>query len=314
MDEADEDGQVIKLGKLSVPCIQEEFDLTDALELLQIEIEPVAFKESCTENEGLYFSKNVSRKQKNWEKILASKKSKRKEEKHRRKLNHTERSVNCNLHSKRVLKAITKERLSEARSGGVKLCIDLSMMQYMSTKETSRLAAQIRRLYGSNKKATNPFHLYLTDFSEDSLLYKECVRMNDGFLNYVMERTEENCLKIFPPECVIYLTPDSENALEYVDPEKVYILGGLVDESVQKSLTYEKAQEYQLCTARLPVEEYMVKKENAKNFHSQILAINQVFDILVAFCESHSWIEAFKVGFPAGKGYTLRTELIQCKE
>uniref|UniRef100_A0A8C4XHU9 tRNA (guanine(9)-N(1))-methyltransferase n=1 Tax=Erpetoichthys calabaricus TaxID=27687 RepID=A0A8C4XHU9_ERPCA len=183
--------------------------------------------------------------------------------------------VNCNLHSKRVLKAITKERLSEARSGGVKLCIDLSMMQYMSTKETSRLAAQIRRLYGSNKKATNPFHLYLTDFSEDSLLYKECVRMNDGFLNYVMERTEENCLKIFPPECVIYLTPDSENALEYVDPEKVYILGGLVDESVQKSLTYEKAQEYQLCTARLPVEEYMVKKENAKNFHSQILAINQ---------------------------------------
>uniref|UniRef100_A0A8C4TNJ5 tRNA (guanine(9)-N(1))-methyltransferase n=1 Tax=Erpetoichthys calabaricus TaxID=27687 RepID=A0A8C4TNJ5_ERPCA len=198
--------------------------------------------------------------------------------------------VNCNLHSKRVLKAITKERLSEARSGGVKLCIDLSMMQYMSTKETSRLAAQIRRLYGSNKKATNPFHLYLTDFSEDSLLYKECVRMNDGFLNYVVSATSVKLL--------VY----------------VYILGGLVDESVQKSLTYEKAQEYQLCTARLPVEEYMVKKENAKNFHSQILAINQVFDILVAFCESHSWIEAFKVGFPAGKGYTLRTELIQCKE
>lgn len=53
-------------------------------------------------------------------------------------------------------------------------------------KEISRLASQIRRLYGSNKKAMQPFHLFLTDMKEDSLLYKECIRMNEGFLNYLV--------------------------------------------------------------------------------------------------------------------------------
>lgn len=54
------------------------------------------------------------------------------------------------------------------------------------SKEISRLASQIRRLYGSNRKAMQPFHLFLTDMKEDSLLYKECIRMNEGFLNYLV--------------------------------------------------------------------------------------------------------------------------------
>lgn len=53
-------------------------------------------------------------------------------------------------------------------------------------QEISRLAGQLRRLYGSNKKATGPFHLFLTDLRENSRLYKECLRMNDGFLNYMV--------------------------------------------------------------------------------------------------------------------------------
>lgn len=53
-------------------------------------------------------------------------------------------------------------------------------------QEISRLAGQLRRLYGSNKKATRPFHLLLTDLREDSRLYRECLRMNEGFLNYMV--------------------------------------------------------------------------------------------------------------------------------
>ena len=33
---------------------------------------------------------------------------------------------------------------------------------------------------------------------------------------------------------VIYLTPDSNNILSDICPDKVYIIGGLVDETVQK--------------------------------------------------------------------------------
>ncbi|KAF0021885.1 hypothetical protein F2P81_025862, partial [Scophthalmus maximus] len=177
--------------------------------------------------------------------------------------------------TKRVLKAITKERLAEAQATGLKLCVDLSMTDCMSDKEISRLAGQLRRLYGSNKKAARPFHLLLTELREDSRLYRECVRMNAGFLNYVMDITEESCLDLFPTETLVYLSPDAEEALETVDADKVYVLGGLVDESIQKKLSFSRARELSVRTARLPIDEYMVKRDNAKNFHSKVLAVNQ---------------------------------------
>lgn len=43
---------------------------------------------------------------------------------------------------------------------------------------------------------------------------------------------------------------------------------------VQK-LSYSRAGELSVRTARLPIDEYMVKKINTKNFHSKILAVNQ---------------------------------------
>lgn len=42
-----------------------------------------------------------------------------------------------------------------------------------------------------------------------------------------------------------------------------------------QKLSFTRARELRVCTARLPVDEYMVKKDNAKNFHSKILAVNQ---------------------------------------
>ncbi|XP_069028296.1 tRNA methyltransferase 10 homolog B isoform X1 [Embiotoca jacksoni] len=283
--------------------------VSEVMDLLHINVETDDGDVRAGRDDESY-SRNVLRKQQHWEKRLAAKKSKRKEEKQRRKEEKQRRklhrgSTDRPQFTKRVLKAITRERLAEARSIGNKLCVDLSMTDRMSDKEISRLAAQLRRLYGSNKKATRPFHLFLTDLTEDGRLHRECVRMNDGFLNYTMEITEESCLDLFPPETVVYLTPDAEEALETVDADKVYVLGGLVDESIQKKLSLSRARELSVRTARLPVDEYMVKRNNVKNFHSKILAVNQVFDILVTFCDTGSWTEALRTWFPPGKGYVV---------
>ena len=40
-------------------------------------------------------------------------------------------------------------------------------------------------------------------------------------------------------------------------------------------MTYSRALEAGVRTARLPIEEHMVRQPNGKNFHSKILAINQ---------------------------------------
>ena len=39
---------------------------------------------------------------------------------------------------------------------------------------------------------------------------------------------------MFKTDEIIYLSPDSDSVLKSVDSDKVYILGGLVDEHIQK--------------------------------------------------------------------------------
>ncbi|NXH10893.1 TM10B methyltransferase, partial [Bucco capensis] len=122
---------------------------------------------------------------------------------------------------------------------------------------------------------------------------------------FQMDTSPESYLHLFPLDAIVYLTPDSENVLEDIDPNKVYILGGLVDESIHKKLTLQKAQEQSLQTARLPIREYMVKAANPRNYHSETLAINQVFDVLATYYATQSWPAALMAGVSSGKGYVL---------
>ncbi|XP_044295579.1 tRNA methyltransferase 10 homolog B isoform X2 [Varanus komodoensis] len=257
-------------------CHEDGENLWDPFGLLQIDTGCASSRSQFAGNENEnWCSRNALRKQRHWEKIIAAKKNKRKCERERRKAKHAEEKGAAPQLSKRDLKMVVKQRLLEAKETGPWLCIDLSMTGHMTKKEIGRLAAQIRRLYGSNKKAQNPFWIYLTGFVKNSPIYDACLRMNDGFASYLMDVTPESYLDLFPLKTIVYLTPDSENALEEVDPQKVHILGGLVDESIQKRLTFQIAREKQVQTARLPIQEYMVKNVNAKNYHSTTLAINQ---------------------------------------
>ncbi|XP_051924643.1 tRNA methyltransferase 10 homolog B isoform X6 [Hippocampus zosterae] len=280
----------------------------EMMELLDIDVLEEERAEEPDDAPQAPLSKNASRKQRHWERTLAARKSKRREEKRRRRLNrHSEVEGDAARRqlTKRDAKAAIRERLAEARVSGLKVCVDLSMSHRMSDKETSRLAAQLRRLYGSNRRASKPFRLFLTGLREDSRLLAECVRMNDGFLDYALERTEQSCLDVFPAESVVYLSPDAQEALERVDGDTVYVLGGLVDESVQKALSLSRAEELGVRAARLPIDEHMRKTPNAKNFHSKILAVNQVFDILLAAYHTGSWTLALDKCFPRSKGYAV---------
>ncbi|XP_061875355.1 tRNA methyltransferase 10 homolog B isoform X2 [Colius striatus] len=204
----------------------------EALRLLRIE--PSAVGPGAESVSGAaQCSRNALRKRRRWERVLAAKKSKRRQERERCR---ARRAGAAGRDGGRVPAALAKERLLEARASGPRLCVDLGMADRMTQKETSRLASQIRRLYGANRRAEKPFWLCLTEFVVGSLIYEECFRMNDGFSNYLMDTTPESYLDLFPLDAIVYLTPDSENVLEDIDPSKVYVLGGLVDESIHKVL------------------------------------------------------------------------------
>ncbi|XP_050972134.1 tRNA methyltransferase 10 homolog B isoform X3 [Labeo rohita] len=258
----------------TVSKVNEAADLLDFLGI-DVELDPLCGREETA------FSKNVMRKQRNWERRLEAKKSKRKEEKERKKLSRQNKGATEPQLSKRVIKAITKERLEEARGAGLRLCVDLSMTDCLSPKVRFTKQAQ-HYLRKSGRLIPDPTCL----------------------INRI-DVTEESWFHLFPSEDVIYLTPDASEALEYVEEDKVYILGGLVDETIQKKISYTRAKELGIRTARLPIDEYMVKRPNPKNFHSKILAINQVFEILLTFRDTKDWIKALTAGIPPGKGYMV---------
>ncbi|GFY67567.1 tRNA methyltransferase 10 homolog B, partial [Trichonephila inaurata madagascariensis] len=167
--------------------------------------------------------------------------------------------------------------------------------------ELSRLSSQLRRLYGSNRHSPNPVHLYFCSFSPADAFYQICASKNDGFSSYIVEMTAEAPEDLFDLEDIIYLSPDSENALETLDSNKVYVIGGIVDDTVKKNLSLNHAKNFNIRSARLPIPEYLAPYSS--NPGATVLTVNQVFDILLKYYETKDWTEALGSHVPLRKGY-----------
>ncbi|XP_053381046.1 tRNA methyltransferase 10 homolog B-like [Mercenaria mercenaria] len=247
------------------------------------------------------------RKRRRHEEILLKRKEDRKRKKIERKMRlkeqRNEKDDTEERLNPRELKEERRKRCQEALNNGQKICIDCSLESFMSEKEKGKLAMQIGRLYGSNLRADNPAHIYLTGLNKGGTLYQECLKKMDGFESYLIDTKEETHSELFPLQQVVCLSPDSNSLLTDIDPEKVYVIGGLVDENIKQRITENRAAETGIETARLPIEENMVKLEQSS--HSQVLAVNQVFDILISYISIKDWKKALAVGVPRRKGYTI---------
>jgi hypothetical protein len=72
--------------------------------------------------------------------------------------------------------------------------------------------------------------------------------------------------EIWPAERVVYLTSDSSCVLVDLDPNKVYIIGGLLDHNSHPGVSYEKAKQSNFGHARLPIDEYVKMQTRKVNF------------------------------------------------
>lgn len=96
-------------------------------------------------------------------------------------------------------------------------------------------------------------------------------------------------------EDLVYLTADSENIVNVLDPTKAYIIGGIVDRNRYKHLTLDKAKKDGIKHAKLPIGEFMQLKS------STVLTVNHVFEILTEFYQGKDWKEALNKVIPDRK-------------
>ena len=61
---------------------------------------------------------------------------------------------------------------------------------------------------------------------------------------------------MFSPSELVYFSPDAEEALDAIDSSKVYVIGGLVDRSIAKNQSLNRANSMGVRCVRLPLAEY----------------------------------------------------------
>jgi len=262
--------------------------------------------EPSQDEEGTCFmSKNQMRKQAKYLKTVEKKKQNRKFEQVKQREKYKLYRQEGGL-PKADLRNLQLTRLKESLKTGLKVCVDLQFEDLMNEKELNHLANQIKRVYSSNKASETPFHLHFVNFIKTGKTYNLCCDKNDGFENYVATFEDRGVTELFNLSEVVYLSPDSENVIQSLDPSKSYIIGGLVDDSVKKNTSSLYSYQVKISTARLPIPEYMTRSETGS--YKQILTINQVFDILLKFHETLDWKTALSLNIPLKTGFVLKDD------
>ncbi|XP_030348533.1 tRNA methyltransferase 10 homolog A isoform X1 [Strigops habroptila] len=228
-------------------------------------------------------------KQKQWEEQKDLRRQKRKEKRQKRKQERQSKldSNNEGNDRKRVRREVVPSTL--------RLIVDCSFDDLMVLKDVKKLHKQIQRCYAENRKAFHPVQFYLT--SHGGQLKSNMNENDKGWVNWkdIQIRTE-HYTELIKKEDLVYLTSDSPDVLSELDEKKAYVIGGLVDHNHHKGITYQKAVEQGIGHAQLPLGNFV--KMNSR----KVLAVNHVFEIILAYLEKRDWKEAFVSVLPQRKG------------
>ncbi|EEF28985.1 tRNA (guanine(9)-N1)-methyltransferase [Ricinus communis] len=236
--------------------------------------------------------KEAERKRKEWQETLATV-----SEEERTKLIESRQQLRKERMEKRSEERENKiQRLTEAKSNGQKIVVDLEFSHLMTSSEIHSLVQQIMYCYAVNGRCALPCHLWLTGCNGE--MENQLGRL-PGFDKWMIEKESRSYMEALQDhkESLVYLTADAETVLDELDLKKVYIVGGLVDRNRWKGLTMKKAQEQGIQTAKLPIGSYM------KMSSSQVLTVNQVIEILLKFLETRDWKASFFQVIPQRKRY-----------
>ena len=118
-----------------------------------------------------------------------------------------------------------------------------------------------------------------------------------------MNYLDENSFSSSARESLIYLSPDALETLEVVDKKKVYIIGGIVDKTVKKSVSLSQAMREEIECYRLPIREHISVQG------SLALSIDACVQILTSFAQNHDWRQAFEQHLPDRKKKNRTSQL-----
>lgn len=167
----------------------------------------------------------------------------------------------------------------------------------MTEKEINSLSSQIRYCYASNKRSPNPVYLSVTSLSGSTRAILDKVDgFPEGWVGRGFSHHVESMEDVHDASRLVYLTSDSPNALQDLDDEKIYVIGGIVDRNRLKRATITRAEQLGIATAKLPITDHL------QLFSTKVLTCNHVFDILLKYRDcGKDWKKAMLEVLPERK-------------
>ena len=189
---------------------------------------------------------------------------------------------------------IVEERLQDGLTSGINVCIDLGFESEHSAKELLSLSKQLQLSYNVLKRSLVPVHLHVTSLGSLSQHARDLIK-SQGIDRWKVDQHEEAPWNVFPKERLVFLTPDAETTLDRFEDDSIFIIGGVVDRSVRKSVTLNRASEERITVRRLPIREYVP----ARNSH--ILNIDAVLATICKHRQLEDWAMALAETMPLRK-------------
>ncbi len=196
-----------------------------------------------------------------------------------------------------------KENLKKALTSDFIIVFDLDFNSSMGYNEIKSLIIQLGYCYSINKKNKNKISFYFTNY--DGFIKEELEKMGSKFWYCNFEKEQfyniEKLIKLNKE--FIYLSPDSNEELNEVSTDKIYIIGGLVDKPVIKdktilrisqinNLDFIKEKGIKIKSAKLPLFKYL------NNIANPVLNLNTVVEILSNYMDIKDWKKAIELSIP----------------
>eukprot|EP00934_Nitzschia_sp_Nitz4_P001496 Nitzschia sp. Nitz4//scaffold98_size77359//46788//47759//NITZ4_005550-RA/size77359-processed-gene-0.40-mRNA-1//-1//CDS//3329560763//1496//frame0 len=185
------------------------------------------------------------------------------------------------------------------------ICLDCSFESLMQEREIASLAQQIRYCYSYNKKSPNPCLVSATSLEDGSEtlqhLHKEAGFAEWGSRLFTCTNKSLEDYYANRKSKIVYLTSDSDTVLSTLDPESIYVIGGIVDRNRLKNTTLDRAKELGVATAQLPLDAHWTNRTS-----TPVLTCNHVLNILLKYREfGEDWAKALEEVLPRRKDGTF---------
>ena len=181
-------------------------------------------------------SKRALKKERKRAEWLANKGERRAKEREKRRLKR-ERKTRENDYE--LSYSASRKRLKEATMAAsacrVGVVVDMSFDHLMHQRDLGKCCKQLLHCYSINRRLADPMQFHVTGIKEGSRGEAEMAK-HEGYRNWDAHFHAEDYDAALPKDKVVYLSSESENVLSDLEPEKYYVIGGLVDHNAHKGL------------------------------------------------------------------------------